>query len=751
MNKLLDKLSIGTKLGGSFVIIVVILAIALAGSYAAMRQLNAGMISLYFDRTIPIQELGEARALLGLIKSNTQLYLQIPQADANAQIAEDTPQCAACHKDHTNETHFLQAGKTPDDTTRCLTCHAKQAADEQHGRNTIDMSSTQDCSACHAAEVIIEQHEQVEQAITSEVARINDIMAKYRKNSLMTPEEKTELAGFDKAWSGYQTIVADLISSAQASHTQEALHRVVGGDALASQQEVETAINRLVTVNQQLALQAQESGVRTFNNSSLSLAAAGLAGILLAAALGFVITRNIRTPVDAMAKGLQNMRAGKLEWDISAQLRENITRRSDEIGVAAEGFDSTVEYLQEMAGIATQIASGNLTVQVAPRGLQDELGIAFAQMVTSLRNLITTVSQSAESLVSASENLASAASQTGRASSQIADTLKQVTQGIGQQAQSANSTNQSVEEFGRVLDGVARGAQDQALAVARVSQVAVRINQAIELVSSNAQAVTRDSAQAANFSREGTRTVGETISGMETIRGKVGLSAKKVEEMGTRSGEIGAIVETIEDIASQTNLLALNAAIEAARAGEQGKGFAVVADEVRKLAERSSLATKEIAMLIKGIQKTVSEAISAMQESAGEVENGVRRAGQAGKALDNILDAVESVHKQAEEAGGAAAKVTAAAGELASAVDSVSSVIEQNTAATAHMKANSNALGQTIENIASVSQENSAAIEEVSVSTGEVSAQVQDVSISAAEVMKMAENLQKIVVQFKLK
>jgi methyl-accepting chemotaxis protein len=237
---------------------------------------------------------------------------------------------------------------------------------------------------------------------------------------------------------------------------------------------------------------------------------------------------------------------------------------------------------------------------------------------------------------------------------------------------------------------------------------------------------------------------------MEAIRAKVGLSASKVEEMGTRSEEIGAIVETIEDIASQTNLLALNAAIEAARAGEQGKGFAVVADEVRKLAERSSLATKEIAALIKGIQKTVSEAVTAMQASAVEVEAGVTRANSAGEALNNILEAAESVFKQAEDAGTAAAKVSAAAAELVEAVDSVSAVIEENTAATEQMAANSSELTQAIENIASVSEENSASVEEVSASTEEVSAQVEEVSASAASLMDMAKKLQLVVSRFKL-
>jgi methyl-accepting chemotaxis protein len=252
-------------------------------------------------------------------------------------------------------------------------------------------------------------------------------------------------------------------------------------------------------------------------------------------------------------------------------------------------------------------------------------------------------------------------------------------------------------------------------------------------------------------SRDGAQTVKDTILGMETIRHKVNLSASKVQEMGNRSGEIGVIVETIEDIASQTNLLALNAAIEAARAGEQGKGFAVVADEVRKLAERSSLATKEISALIKGIQNTVNDAISTMMESAAEVEAGVTRANSAGEALDSILVVAESVYKQAEDAGEAAARVSAAATEMVEAVDAVSTIVEENSAAMDMMAENSSELKQAIETTASHSEENSAAVEEASTSTEEVLSQVEHVSSAAASLLNMAQGLQKAVAQFSLK
>jgi methyl-accepting chemotaxis protein len=500
----------------------------------------------------------------------------------------------------------------------------------------------------------------------------------------------------------------------------------------------------IVNMDQQ---EANQGVVSSLLVSLLTGVLVTVVGIFITA---LVINNSIAQPLDQLARMAQELAEGDLVRGMSEQEKDKVRLRRDEIGKIGKAFDELITYLQIMGAAAVSIANNDLTVNIKAKSEKDELGHAFAKMITGLQKVIGQVADSAKAVTSAAGHLAKTSDQSGGATSQIATTIQQVTQGITQQSEGVAKTAGSVEQLVRAIDGVARGAQEQASAVNKASQVTTRISQAIDQVASNVQSVTRDSAESARYSRDGAKTVKETISGMETIRSKVGLSAAKVEEMGARSEEIGAIVETIEDIASQTNLLALNAAIEAARAGEQGKGFAVVADEVRKLAERSSLATKEIASLIKGIQKTVSEAVSAMQESASEVEAGVARANSSGEVLNNILGAAESVYKQAEEAGSAAAKVSAAASELVGAVDSVSAVIEQNTAATEQMSANSTELTQAIENIASVSEENSAAIEEVSASTEEVSAQVREVSDSAAAMMKMAQNLQQVVAQFKL-
>jgi len=482
--------------------------------------------------------------------------------------------------------------------------------------------------------------------------------------------------------------------------------------------------------------------------------AAGFLTSLVVVTIGSLITSMIIKSSIAMPLGIvttmaRSLATGNLVRDMSDAEKDKVRLRKDELGDIGKAFDQLIDYMQDMSVAAAAIADNNLTILVTPNSSKDELGTAFARMLSDLKGIIGRVAESASAVTTASDRLATASEQSGESTRQISTTIQQVALGTSQQTSSVTKTSSSVEQMNRAIDGVARGAQEQAKAIGQASQIATRINSAIEHVSANIQSVTHDSAESARYSRDGARTVKETINGMEAIRSKVGVSATKVEEMGTRSEEIGAILETIEDIASQTNLLALNAAIEAARAGEQGKGFAVVADEVRKLAERSSLATREISTIVKGIQKTVAEAVTAMKASAEEVESGVTRANSAGEALDNILGAVESVYKQAEDAGGAAAKVRSAANELVEAVEAVSAVIEENTAATEEMAANSSELTQAIENIASVSEQNSASIEEVSASTEEVSAQVEGVSAFAASLKDMAQKLQLVVAQFK--
>ena len=304
--------------------------------------------------------------------------------------------------------------------------------------------------------------------------------------------------------------------------------------------------------------------------------------------------------------------------------------------------------------------------------------------------------------------------------------------------------------MGQTIDIVALGAKEQEAATNDAARLTSQLSASIQKVSGNMLSVSQQARSATETANDGQMKVEKTISGIRNIRRTVEESVQTINEMGRQSSQIGVIIETIEDIASQTNLLALNAAIEAARAGEHGKGFAVVADEVRKLAERSASATKEISGLITGIQTTVTDAVLMMEQSAREVEVGVTQANASGTALTSILEAVKEVTLQAEQAYSAASSMGQAASRLVDAVDTVSAVIDKNTQATTELNTSSSQVSDAFENIASVSEENSAAVEEVSASTEELTAQVEEVSAAAQTLAAMAETLKNFVDKFVL-
>ncbi len=415
-------------------------------------------------------------------------------------------------------------------------------------------------------------------------------------------------------------------------------------------------------------------------------------------------------------------------------------------------LDSIVVPLNEAGAVLAREVNYDLTTHVAGN-YQGELEKLKDAINSSLDNRIAVVvklKQVTRELQESSKQLIMASEQAGQATQQIAASSQQVAKGAADQAGALQETMKAMENLSRAIDQIARGAQEQAQMIEKNVQLVSQVSSAINDISAGAQKAAAGARVASESAQTGAAMARETVRGMENIKKTMDAASGKVNGLGERSREIGKIVSAIDDIADQTNLLALNAAVEAARAGEQGRGFAVVADEVRKLAERSQEATKEIADLIGGIQNGVAETIRAMENGNKEVDAGYELANKAGEALEQILNHARDVGVQVEQISSAVEELTAMSTEMVKLSDNISAIVEQNTAATEEMAATAKQVSKAVESVAGVAEENSAAAEQVSAAAEEISAQVEEVVASGATLAQMGDEFDKLVSKYKL-
>lgn len=750
MQRRFNDLRMGSKLIVAFSGVILVLGAAIAVGYIQANLLNNKISQLYHDNTLPIQNLGEVKASFHQIESSLLLYMEIPHS-MGAGDGEDGSglQCGMCHSSEVNSNHNLMPNQKIGDVERCATCHQAQVKDLSHGYETVSEGSVQNCISCHPAEVADQQRAARAEFIRSEVKKISNIMGSCT-GAVLGEDGEAEMASLQAAWGDYQQVIERNLQLAGSGNTMEAIFDLTSGEGFEKQQSVETYIDSLTARLQSEAASSQADSEKTFQEAIFRLGLAGVIGLGLALLFGFLIFTSTSKPLRWMAGDLQRLQNGDLNQETGQLVRNQLLARADEIGQAVQGLASTGAYLQEMANTARRIAEGDLTIQIAPRSEQDELGTAFLHMVVGLRRLVTRVVESAHSLAGASERLASTSEQIRWVTEMISGTVQDVSGGIIEQGGTIQTTASSVRQMGSAIDGIAHGAEEQSRAVMTAAEITSRMSRITHQAAEKTSSVTDLSGQAAEAAGNGGSTVQCTLSGMQAIRAKVGLSAEKVKEMGERSKQIGVIVETIDEIASQTNLLALNAAIEAARAGEHGKGFSVVADEVRKLAERSAGATGEISELVRGIQQSVTEAVQTMQDSANEVDAGVALAGESGVALEKIFSASKRVFSEAEDTNTLVFLMKSASEELVKDIESVSAVVEENTASAEEMAAISNEVIVQMDTISRVSLEQGASMEEISSGTEEMAAQMQEIVASVGELTRMAEEMKTLVNQFRL-
>src|SRR4051794_5126825 len=409
--------------------------------------------------------------------------------------------------------------------------------------------------------------------------------------------------------------------------------------------------------------------------------------LLAASAIAFFVVRGIMRGVRQVLVAAEGIAEGDLDQHVEVSSR-------DEIGQMADAFGRMVAYLHDSAGVAARVADGDLTVEVTPRSPGDVLGNAFARMIVQLRDLAGKLSGSAQSLSAASQQMATTSEEAGRAVGEIASAVSEVAAGAERQVRAVEKAKLATEEVATASETSATNAQESAQAAVAAREVA----------------------------EQGAGAVTQASEAMSAVHDSSLQATEAIRALGAKSEQISGIVATITGIAEQTNLLALNAAIEAARAGEQGRGFAVVADEVRKLAEESRGAAASISGLIGEIQDETARTVSVVEDGARQTEDGVATVEQARESFVALGMSVQDMNER---------------------VDRIAAAIQQIASA-------SHQVGSDMAEVAAVAEQSSASSQQVSASTQQTSASTQQIAASAREMARTADELERLVGQFTL-
>jgi methyl-accepting chemotaxis protein len=486
------------------------------------------------------------------------------------------------------------------------------------------------------------------------LAMVDQSFKKVRDLTVDNPSQQQRLDRLEPIEKNLLTSAKDSIDAHRAGNAEASLQMVKAGKDKALMDGIRKVVAEMQGEEDRLLKiripEAQSNAAKVqwtiVVGTALALFIAGFAGL--------VITRNIARPLQELTNVAEHIVGG----DLSAHVP--VTSRQDEVGALAKMFRRMSESLQSMAGTAEKIAANDLRTTVQPQSSKDVLGNSFARMTDNLRDQIRAVGESVTVLASVA--------------TEIVASTTQLASSANESATAVSETTTTVEE---------------------VRQTAQMSSQKAKLVSDTAQ-------NAAQISQTGRRAADDAIAGTNRIRQQMESIAASMVRLSEQNQAIGQIIATVEDLAAQSNLLAVNAAIEAAKAGEHGKGFGVVAQEVKSLADQSRQATTQVRAILSEIQKATTAAVMSTEQGAKAVESGVKQTQGAADSIQALTGNVTEAAQAATQIAASSQQQLVGMEQVAAAMENIKQASNQNVAGAKQLETaarNINELGQRLKQL----------------------------------------------------